>query len=314
MRTENRRFKYTAALVGLLTAGLLTGCGSKNAQVHIVDGRENTTVSVTAKTTVKKALEEAEIPVYQRDEVTPSLDSVVEADDEITIKRYAKVTLVEDGKASEVEMTGKKVQDVLDAQDVSVKEHDYLNHSVEAYLSDGMTIEVTHRLAVTIQVDGRKEECLTKADNVTDLLAEQNIALDQKDIVKPGRDKALSEGMKVVIERVSVKEVVENEKVPFETEVEYSNSMYSDETVVKTPGVDGEKEVTYQVTYVDGKEDSRKAIAENVVKEPVSQVVTKGTKSRRTIVSKQKVPDCDGSGHGYYIITYSDGTVDYKDY
>lgn len=314
MRIEDRRFKYTMAIVGLLASGMLTGCGAGNAQVHIVDGKVNTTVSVAARTTVKKALEEAEIPVYQKDEVTPSLDSVVEADDKITIKRYAKVTLVEDGKTSEVEMTGKTVQDVLDAQGVSVKEHDYLNHSTEAYLADGMTIEVTHRLAVTIQVDGRKEECLTKADNVADLLAEQNIALDQKDIVKPGRNKALSEGMNVVVERVSVKEVVENEKVPFETEVEYSNSMYSDETVVKTPGVDGEKEVTYQVTYVDGKEDNRKAIAENVVKEPVSQVVTKGTKSRRTIVSKQKVPDCDGSGHGYYIITYSDGTVDYKDY
>lgn len=314
MRTKNRRYKYTAMVIGLLTAGLLTGCTMDNTQVRIVDGREQTTISVPAKATVQEVLAAAEIPVYQQDQVTPALDHIIKAEEDITIERYAKVTFVEDGKTSEVELTGKKVKDLLDKQGVTLKDHDYLNHAVDAYLSDGMRIEVTHRMEVTVQVDGKKETYLTKATDVAGLLEEQNIALDQKDIVKPGRDKVLTEGMDVVVERVSVKEVVEKEKVPFETEVEYSDSMYSDETVEKTPGVDGEKEVTYQVTYVDGKEDNRKAVAEKMLKEPVSQVVTKGTKSRRTIVSKQKVPDCDGSGHGYYIITYSDGTVDYKDY
>ena len=71
---------------------------------------------------------------------------------------------------------------------------------------------------------------------------------------------------------------------------------------------------TYEITYVDGKEDHRKAVSEKMLKEPVSQVVTKGTKQRRRIVSKQKVEDCDGSGHGYYIITWSDGKVEYQDY
>jgi hypothetical protein len=35
---------------------------------------------------------------------------------------------------------------------------------------------------------------------------------------------------------------------------------------------------------------------------------------QKTVVSKQAVADCDGSGHGYYVITYSDGTVEYQDY
>lgn len=34
----------------------------------------------------------------------------------------------------------------------------------------------------------------------------------------------------------------------------------------------------------------------------------------RTVVSTQDYPDCDGSGHGYTEITYSDGTVEYQDY
>jgi uncharacterized protein (DUF305 family) len=30
----------------------------------------------------------------------------------------------------------------------------------------------------------------------------------------------------------------------------------------------------------------------------------------KTIVTKEKVYDCDGSGHGYYHIVYSDGSTD----
>lgn len=34
----------------------------------------------------------------------------------------------------------------------------------------------------------------------------------------------------------------------------------------------------------------------------------------KTVVSKQAVYDCDGSGHGYYTITYSDGSVEYEEF
>lgn len=47
-----------------------------------------------------------------------------------------------------------------------------------------------------------------------------------------------------------------------------------------------------------------------------SGVPVKGIKksAKKTIVSKQSVPDCDGSGHGYYVITWSDGSVTYEEY
>jgi len=90
--------------------------------------------------------------------------------------------------------------------------------------------------------------------------------------------------------------------------------------------------ITYEVVYVNGKVEKKTAVAEKVVKEPVAQVIIEGTKEKEApkpqppkpsnankkdepyIVSKQKVPDCDGSGHGYYVITWSDGKVEYEDY
>lgn len=41
---------------------------------------------------------------------------------------------------------------------------------------------------------------------------------------------------------------------------------------------------------------------------------TRGTGKKNRIVSKEKIYDCDGSGHGYYVIKWSDGTVEYKDF
>ena len=40
----------------------------------------------------------------------------------------------------------------------------------------------------------------------------------------------------------------------------------------------------------------------------------KKSTSKRKVVSREKVYDCDGSGHGYSIITWSDGEVEYKDF
>lgn len=290
-------------------------CGKQNMQVVITDGQTETIVEVNHGETVEKALKQAEIMINEKDIITPDLNTeLTKEGTAITISRYANITVTEGEKTTQIELTGKTVQDALLELNISVDENDYLNHSTETYLTNGMKIDVIHRIAVTVSVDGETTEYLTKASNVDDLLAEQHIAVDKKDRVSPSHKSLLSEGAKIKVERVSVKEVTEIESISFDTTYEYSGSMYEDESVEKTPGILGEKEVTYQITYVDGKEEKRKVIKEKILKEPVAQVVIKGTKARRRIISKQKVEDCDGSGHGYYIITWSDGTVDYEDY
>lgn len=61
--------------------------------------------------------------------------------------------------------------------------------------------------------------------------------------------------------------------------------------------------------------EKKKAVKEEIIKEAVNQIVVQGAKpAGKTVVSRERVDDCDGSGHGYYIITYSDGSVEYEDY
>lgn len=42
--------------------------------------------------------------------------------------------------------------------------------------------------------------------------------------------------------------------------------------------------------------------------------VNVGKNEEPVIVSKEKVYDCDGSGHGYYLIKWSDGTEEYEEF
>lgn len=315
MSTKDKMRSRIYFLTCLLGCIMLTGCSGRDLQITITDGNTETKVMMAAGETVKEALERAEIQVSDRDVVEPELNAAFTKEDtEVTISRCAKVTVEDGDNITELELTGQTVQDVLEQMGITLKEHDYLNHAPEAVLFDGMNIAIIRRVEVTVSIDGETKKCLTKASDVESFLAEQNIAVDTKDRISPERDAALSEGIKITVERVSVKEITEIEPIPFETETEYSDAMFSDEVVEKMPGVEGKKEVTYQVTYVDGKEETRKAISEKVITEPVSQVVTQGTKQRRRIVSKQRVDDCDGSGHGYYVITWSDGTVEYQDF
>ena len=193
---------------------------------------------------------------------------------------------------------------------------------MEAYLIDGMEIVVERQYSVTVIIDDEEERIITKAETVEALLEEQGIVLGDDDRITPELSTELSDGTEIVINRVSTKKIVEEEEIEYETEYEYTSSLYKGETKVKQEGENGIKEITYEVVYVDGEEESREVVKEEVTKEAVNRIILVGTKqkstsssgSSKTVVSKEAVYDCDGSGHGYYIIEYSDGTTEYEDF
>lgn len=179
----------------------------------------------------------------------------------------------------------------------------------------------------------------TEADGNTDMTV--------KEILEKAEIKG---GSKVVVKRVEYKTKTEKVSVDYKTEEQESSSLASGETQVTQEGVKGEKTVTYKVKYVDGKEKSKEKTSEKVTKEPVNKIVTVGTAVQssaveapqqsqqsqqtqqsqkpqqsssaqssqasqgKTVVSKQAVYDCDGSGHGYYVIKWSDGTETYEEF
>lgn len=298
----------------------LSGCGQKIA-LRIQDGYTETQLEISSGKTVKEILKLAEIDLDERDQITPALDAQVNEDDtEIVISRYAEVE-IHDGKQSyNVKLTGKKVEDALKEANVTMDNNDTMNHNLDAFLVNGMSISVIKRFDISATINGDTEQYLTEAKTVKDFLDSQGIVIGKNDIITPKLSSKLKEGMKVVVKKTDIKKEVRTEEIPFSTTVTYSDSMDEGTSKVTQEGVNGKKKVTYRVTYIDGKKDKEIVMKEKVIKEPTDQVITKGTKKKvetkngKQVVSREKVYDCDGSGHGYYIITYEDGTVEYEDF
>lgn len=79
--------------------------------------------------------------------------------------------------------------------------------------------------------------------------------------------------------RVETKTVTETAVVPFTEKTVNDASLAKGTRSIRTPGVNGAKTLTYQVTYTDGVETSRQLVKEVVTKAPVTQVTAVGTKT-----------------------------------
>ena len=340
---KTKRILKAALAVALLClmAFTMTAC-AKDVTVTVNDAGTTTELETKTGLKISEILSEAAITVGEKDETEPSLDTELTEDvTEITIKRYAKVTVVKGDEEKTVELVGAKVEDAIKEAGFTLAEGEGADAELTSYLKDGMTINITKETKVTVTVDGETKEITTKAATVQALLDEQGIKLGADDVISEKPETELTDAMKITIKRVEYKEVTEKETIDYSTEEEYSSSMSKGTSEVTQSGVEGEKEVTYKVKYVDGKEDSREKVSEKVTKEAVNEIITYGTKEEtvqsnnnssassssnssgsatsssaggKTVTSKVPIYDCDGSGHGYYEIYYSDGSVEYEEF
>lgn len=76
----------------------------------------------------------------------------------------------------------------------------------------------------------------------------------------------------------TVEEATYIDKIQFDQKLEFSDSLYKDQTSIRVRGVYGEKEVSAIITKVNGVETDREIIKEKVIKKSKEQILVKGTK------------------------------------
>lgn len=77
---------------------------------------------------------------------------------------------------------------------------------------------------------------------------------------------------------VETKTETETEPVPFGREERHTDKLNKGETKVVQQGVEGVKTITYEVTYTNGQETSRKKVSEGITQQPVNEITEIGTK------------------------------------
>lgn len=75
----------------------------------------------------------------------------------------------------------------------------------------------------------------------------------------------------------TVKMITETLKSNFPRTTINDSALNKGSTAVRTKGVKGQVQYTYEVTFVDGTETSRKLIDKRTIKEPIAQVTAVGT-------------------------------------
>lgn len=162
------------------------------------------------------------------------------------------------------------VGEVLEEHGLHVGETDKLNVPADTPVNNKDDIIITRGKRVTIKV-GNQENVVTvtKAD-ATDALVEAGYA--------PGAyDSITIDGE--TIEIVSVSRIDEATSEPISRGIEYVEDadLPQGSEVVIDEGEDGLKKVRQKVTYLNGEETERCTVSENIIREPRSKIIARGT-------------------------------------
>lgn len=204
----------------------------------------------------------------------------------VTVVSMKKTLILSiDGKEETFVTYKGTVKDVLQEKGVEVDSKDKVQPSLESRVSEKETIKLKSAIPVEITANGVQLTVQTAEDTIGNMLdaeeatlKEQGVEFDKNvDEVIPSLDSNVEENVPIQLVKVETKDLVKKEAINFDTIVEKDASLDSSVQKVKSEGVNGEKEITYQVVYKDGVEVSRDVKSTKTISEPQNKVVVKGT-------------------------------------
>lgn len=233
--------------------------------------------------TVRDLLERAGIKLANGDLVEPGLDTEITGP-VFNINVYrARPVLIHDG-AKEVTIITPYASPRLIAKDAGIKvwnEDKLVLTRIDDFIGRGMLGEemnIVRATAVKFDWYGKQLTIRTHAETVGELLAEKDIVPDKNDQLSPSPSTRLSAGDRVQLIRVGKKVVTKQEVVKFSVRTIWDDDMLYGTQNIEEAGVDGSRVVTYEITYHNGQEASRRELKSVVSEEPLTQVVRAGTK------------------------------------
>ena len=112
------------------------------------------------------------------------------------------------------------------------------------------------------------------------------VEVDSDDIVQPGTLENVSAGMEIVVNRVTISQESEKQRIPYHVTYQDDDTLYLGKEEMVKQGTEGVKEVTYRVVTVDGVETERSVASEVVLEAAQNRIVAKGTKPTPTPTPK----------------------------
>lgn len=172
------------------------------------------------------------------------------------------------------------VQSALNKLGLTLNEGDSTNYDVGVGITSDLTVEITRAFPVTVAVDGEEKVLNVTGGTVDQLLQKAEVSLGENDKVSKSLTKQIKKKTTIKVDRIEYKIETETVKTDYKTKVEYDDSMYEDQKKVKVKGVKGKNRNECKNTYVNGKLTDSEVLSTEIIKEPVTEVIIRGTKVR----------------------------------
>lgn len=241
-------------------------------------------VVLSKERSVKKTLAYAGVDVTSHDRVEPAIESEFADNTQtytINIYRARPVTIIDGMKRYRVLSPYGTARDVAKDAGVTVYTEDTLRLERSSdLLADGVgsRLIIERATPLTLVLYGESTQVYTQQATVEEFLKEKQITLATDDTLSVDPADVIVEGMRIEVWRNGVQTVTEQQEVAFEIEQVQDADRETGYREVKTPGVKGEKTVTYEVVMKNGQEVERREIQSVVTKQPEHQVEIVGAK------------------------------------
>lgn len=178
--------------------------------------------------------------------------------------------IVREIKSNEIDLEG-----ILREAGIKLFEGDKTNFVKEP--DDKIYITITRAFDVKVTADGETKNLRLTEGTVENALAAAGVELDEDDIVSPALSENLFGGIEITASRVEYVEREEHTAIPFKTEIKETSNLKIGTTEVLTKGENGLQTYIFKDKYIDGKYCDTEKLSETTEKEPVTEIIGKGT-------------------------------------
>lgn len=291
VKTKRGYSIFSAVMVTLFSAWVIFDETKVNV-VLATDGEEQTIKAHMS--TVEDLLQEVGIEVEEHDYLSHDIEAKLIDGMEVEYKTAEKVTLTVDEQSETMYTTANTVGELFNEENIEINKHDKLSHDLAHKIEENMEIIVDRAFEIEV-IDGNETNTYwTTKVSVKQFLQENDLELSRLDKIKPKLKTKIDEDTTISIIRVEKLEKEVEESIDYHTEEKKDSSLEKGKTKVLQEGKEGLANRTYEITKENGEEVSRKVIKEEIIKEPVNQIIAVGTKEPKVSISSGSEPAGDG--------------------
>lgn len=187
------------------------------------------------------------------------------------------VRVIADGKTTVIDTMHHDPAKIISQAGVKISDTDKYSMSTRD-VKDGTTITIQRAVPVVIKVEDNTKRIKTAETNVQALL--KKMGYDALDFyISPNEETSIIPNMLIRLEPLTNKMVFREENAPFETVYQDDSSLPAGETKVIQQGIDGVDQFTVKEYYNGGKKVDEQILQRSVIKQPIPEIVARGTYS-----------------------------------